>query len=99
MDHIDDRIGCGGEFNGVILAKGVAAEIAVSVLVIVVMVGSSSESFGGGLGEDGALGTLILLEAAALVFLSAAAGARIAASDLGFVHRGEDFTKLEPWSA
>jgi hypothetical protein len=88
VDHIDDRIGSGGEFIGVIFAKRVAAEIAMSVVVVMVMVGGGGESFGGGLGEDGALGTLILLEAAALVFLSAAAVARIVASDLRFVHRG-----------
>ena len=91
MDHVDDRIGCAGEFIQVILAKGVAAEIAVSV--VVVMVGSGHELLGGGLGEDSALGTLILLEAAALVLLSAAAVARIVASDLDLGHLGSDFTK------
>ena len=85
VNHIDDRIGCGGEFIGVIVAKRVAAEIAVSMIVVVMMVAGGGESLGGGLGEDGALGTLILLEAAALVFLSAAAVARIVASDLGLV--------------
>ena len=80
-DHIDDRIGCGGEFIGVIIAKRVAAEIAVSVVVIVMMV-RGGESLAR---EDSALGTLILLEAAALVFLSATAVARIVASDLGLV--------------
>jgi hypothetical protein len=58
VDHIDDRVGCGGEFIGVIVAKRVAAEIAVSVVVIVVMVGSGGESFGGGLGEDSAQGLM-----------------------------------------
>lgn len=89
VDHIDDRVGCGGEFIGVI----VATEIAVSV--IVVMVGGGGVSLGGGLEEDSALGTLILLEAAALVFLSAATVARIVASDLGFGHRG---SILPSWS-
>jgi hypothetical protein len=93
VDHVDDRIGCGGEFIGVIVAKRVAAEIAVSV--VVVMVGGGGESLGGGLGEDGALGTLILLEAAALVFLSAAAMARIVASYLDLGHRG---SILPSWS-
>lgn len=86
VNHIDDRIGCSGEFIGVIVAECVTAEIAVSVVVM--MVGGGSESLGGGLGEDGALGPLILLEAAALVFLPAAAVARIVASDLDLVHRG-----------
>jgi hypothetical protein len=94
VDHIDDRIGCGGEFIGIIVAKRVAAEIAVSV--VVVMMGTGGESLGGGLSEDSALGTLILLEAAAFVFLSAAAVARIVASDLRFVHRG---WILPSWSA
>lgn len=89
VDHIDDRVGRGGEFIGVIVAKSVAAEIAVSV--VVVMVGSGGESIGGGLGEDSALGTLILIEAAALVFLSAAAVARIVASDLDLGHGGLGF--------
>jgi hypothetical protein len=94
VDHIDDRVGCGGEFIGVIVAKRVAAEIAVSV-VVVMMMGTGGESLGGGLGEDGALCPLILLEAAALVFLSAAAVARIVASDLRFGHRGRI---LPSWS-
>jgi len=89
VDHIDDCVGRGGEFIGVIVAKSVAAEIAVSV--VVVMVGSGGESIGGGLGEDSALGTLILIEAAALVFLSAAAMARIVASDLDLGHGGLGF--------
>jgi hypothetical protein len=93
VDHIDDRVGCGGEFIGVIVAKRVTTEIAVSV--VVVMVGGGGESLGGGLGEDSALGTLILLEAAALIFLSATAVARIVASDLGLVHRGRI---LPSWS-
>ena len=88
VNHIDDRIGCGGEFIGVIVAKCVAAEIAVSMIVVVMMVAVGGESLGGGLGEDVALGTLILLEAAALVFLPAAAVARIVASDLDLVHLG-----------
>ena len=88
VNHIDDRIGCGGEFIGVIVAKCVAAEIAVRMIVVVMMVAGGRESLGGGLGEDGALGTLILLEAAALVFLPAAAVARIVASDLDLVHLG-----------
>jgi len=78
VDHVDDRVGCGGEFIGVIVAKRVAAEIAVSVVVM--MVGGGGESIGGGLGEDGTLGLLIILEAAALVFVSATAVARIVAS-------------------
>ena len=61
VDHIDDRIGCGGEFIGIIVAKRVTAEIAVSMVVVVVMVGGGGESLGGGLKEDGAFGTLILL--------------------------------------
>jgi len=88
VDHIDDRVGCGGEFIGVIVAKCVTAEIAVRAVVVMVMMGTGGESFGGGLSEDSALGTLILLEAAALVFLSATTVARIVASDLGLVHRG-----------
>ncbi len=84
VDHIDDGVGCVGQFIGVI----VTAEIAMSMIVVVVMVGGSGESVGGGLEEDGTLGTLILLEAAALVFLPAAAVARIVASDLDLVHLG-----------
>jgi hypothetical protein len=95
VDHIDDRVGCGGEFIGIIVAKRVTAKIAMSMIVVVMMVGGGGESLGGGLEEDSALGTLILLEAAALVFLPAAAVARIVASDLDLVHLGEDFTKLE----
>jgi NADH:ubiquinone oxidoreductase subunit 6 (subunit J) len=95
VDHIDDRIGCGGEFIGVIVAKGVTAEIAVSMVVVVMMVGGGGESLGGGLKEDIALGTLILLEAAALVFLSATTVARIVASDLEFGHCG---SILPSWS-
>jgi hypothetical protein len=91
VDHIDDGIGCRGEFIGVIGT----AKIAMSMVVVVMMVGGGGESFGGGLSEDSALGTLILLEAAALVFLSAAAVARVVASNLDLVHLGEDFTKLE----
>ena len=87
VDHIDDRIGCDGQFIGVIVTKSVAAEIAVSLVVGVV--GSGGKSIGGGLGEDSALGKLILLEATALIFLSAAAVARIVASDLGVGHRGK----------
>ena len=85
-NHIDDRIGCSGEFIGVIVAECVTAEIAVSVVVM--MVAGGGESLGCGLDEDGALGKLILLEAAALVFLAAAAVARIVASDLDLVHLG-----------
>jgi hypothetical protein len=48
--------------------------------------------FGGG--SSGALGGLVLFLAAALVFLPAAAVARIVASDLDLGHRGCDFTKL-----
>jgi hypothetical protein len=70
VNHIDDRVGRGGEFIGVIVAESVAAEITVSV--IVVMMGRGGESIGGGLGEGSALGTLILLEAAALVLDAAA---------------------------
>src|SRR5258708_6314787 len=88
VDHIDDRDGCGGEFIGDIVAKRVAAEIAVSMVVIVMMVGSGGELIGSGLGEDSAFGKLILLEAAALVFLSAATVARIVASDLDLGSHG-----------
>ena len=91
VDHIDDGVGCVGQFIGVI----VTAEIAMSMIVVVMMVGRGGESFGGGLEEDGALGTLIFLEAAALVFLPAAAVARIVASDLQFGHRG---SILPSWS-
>ena len=94
VDHIDDRVGCGGEFIGVIVAKRVTAEVAVRV-VVVMMMGAGGESLGGGLGEDSALGPLILLEAAALVLLSATAVARIVASDLGFGHGGQI---LPSWS-
>jgi hypothetical protein len=87
VDHIDDRVRRGGQFIGVIVPKGVAAEVAVPAIVVMVMVGSGGESFRGSLSEDSALGALILLEAAALVFLSAAAVARLIASDLGLVHR------------
>ncbi len=95
VDHIDDGVGCGGEFIGVIVTKGVAAKIAMSMIVVVMMVGGGGESLGGGLEEDSALGTLILLEAAALVFLSAATVARIVASNLGFGHRD---SILPSWS-
>jgi hypothetical protein len=88
VDHIDDGVGCGGEFIGVIVTKGVTAKIAMSMTVVVMMVGRGGESLCGGLEEDSALGTLILLEAAALVFLPAAAVARIVASDLDLVHLG-----------
>ena len=98
VDHIDDGVGCAGEFIGVIVTKRVAAEIAMSMIVVVMMVvGGGGESFGGGLEEDSALGTLILLEAAALVFLSATAVARIVASDLDLESHGSwDFIKTEP---
>lgn len=95
VDHIDDGVGCDGEFIGVIVTKSVTAKIAMSMIVVVMMVGSGGESFGGGLEEDSALGTLILLEAAALVFLPAAAVARIIASDLQFGHCG---SILPSWS-
>ncbi len=85
VDHVDDSVGRRGQFIGIFVAD-VAAEIAVTV--VVVMVGGRGESLGGGLGEDSALGTLILLEAASLVFLSAPAVARIVASNLRLVHRG-----------
>jgi len=88
VHHIDDGVGCGGEFIGVI----VTAKIAMRMIVVVMMVGGGGKSRGGGLKEDSTLGTLILLEAAALVFLAAAAVARVVASDLYFVHLGEDFT-------
>ncbi len=84
VDHVDDRVGRRGQIIGIVFAKSVAAEVA--VIVVVVMVGGRGESLGGGLGKDSALGTLILLEAASLVFLSATAVARIVASDLGFGH-------------
>jgi len=93
VDHIDDGVGCVGQFIGVIVT--VTAEIAMGMIVVVMMVGRGGESFGGGLEEDGALGTLIFLEAAALVFLPAAAVARIVASDLQFGHRG---SILPSWS-
>jgi hypothetical protein len=92
VDHIDNGVGCVGEFIGVIRTKRIAAEIAMSMIVVMMMVGSGGESLGGGLEQNRALGTLILLEAAAFVFLSAAAVARIVASDLDLVHLGEDFT-------
>jgi hypothetical protein len=95
VDHIDDRVGCGGEFIGVIVTKGVTAKIAMSMIVVVMMVGGGGESRCSGLEEDSALGTLILLEAAALVFLSATAVARIVASDLRFGHLG---SILPSWS-
>jgi hypothetical protein len=95
VDHIDDGVGCGGEFIGVIVTKGVTAKIAMSMIVVVMMVGSGGESLGGGLEESSALGTLILLKAAALVFSSAATVARIVASDLRFGHRG---SILPSWS-
>jgi hypothetical protein len=91
VNHIDDGIGCVGEFIGVI----VTAKIAMRMIVVVMMVGGGGESRGGGMKEDRALGTLILLEAAALVFLSAAAVARIVAPDLRFGHRG---SILPSWS-
>jgi hypothetical protein len=65
------------------------------MVVVVMMVGGGGESLGGGLKEDIALGTLILLEAAALVFLSATTVARIVASDLEFGHCG---SILPSWS-
>ncbi len=95
VDHIDDGVGCGGEFIGVIVTKGVTAKIAMSMIVVVMMVSGGGESLGGGLEENSALGTLILLKAAALVFLSAATVARIVASDLRFGHRG---SILPSWS-
>lgn len=61
MDHIDDRVGSRGEFIGVIVAKRVTAEVAVSVVVVMMMMRTGGESLGGGLSEDSALGTLILL--------------------------------------
>lgn len=87
VDHIDDRVRCGGEFIGVIIAKRVTAEVAVRAIVVMVM-GAGGESLGSGLGENSAFGALILLEATALVLLSAAAVARVVASDLGFGHGG-----------
>jgi hypothetical protein len=93
VNHIDDGIGCVGEFIGVIVTAKIAMRMI--VVVVVMMVGGGGESRGGGLKEDSALGTLILLEAAALVFLSAAAVAWIVASNLDLVHLGDDFTKLE----
>jgi hypothetical protein len=95
VDHIDDGVGCGSEFIGIIVTKRITAKIAMSMTEVVMMVGGGGESLGGGLEEDRALGALILLEAAALVFLPAAAVARIVASYLDLVHLGEDFTKLE----
>jgi hypothetical protein len=89
VDHIDDRVRCGGEFIGVIIAECVTAEVAVRAVVVMVMMGIGGESLGGGLSEDRALGMLILLEATTLVLLSAAAVARIVASDLGFGHGGQ----------
>jgi hypothetical protein len=95
VDHIDDGVRCGGEFIGIIVTKRVATEIAVSMIVVVIMVSGGGESRGCGLEEDCALGALILLEAAAFVFLPAAAVARIVASDLRFGHRVEI---LPSWS-
>jgi hypothetical protein len=99
VDHIDDRIRCGGEFIGVIIARRVTAEIAVRVVMVMMMMmmmmGAGGESLGGGLGEHSALGALILLEATALVLLSATAVARIVASDLGFGHGSQI---LPSWS-
>jgi hypothetical protein len=96
VDHIDDGVGCGGEFIGVVVTKCVTAKIAMGMIVVMMVVlGSGGASLGGGLEEDSALGALILLEAAALIFLPAATVARIVASDLDLVHLGLDFTKLE----
>jgi hypothetical protein len=49
VDHIDDHVGSGGEFIGVIVARRVAAEVAVSVVVVMVMMGTGGKSLGGGL--------------------------------------------------
>jgi len=73
LDHIDDGIGCHGQFEG--------------EFVFVIAIGEGSGAwalrFAGGVGR--ALGSLILAEAAFLVFLSAAAGAGIIASGFGHV--------------
>jgi hypothetical protein len=59
------------------------------MILVVVMMGAGGESLGGGLGEYSAFGALILLEATALVLLTATAVARVIASDLGFGHGGQ----------
>jgi hypothetical protein len=46
VDHIDDGVGRGGEFIGVIVTKGVTAKIAMSMIVVVMMVVGRGEPFG-----------------------------------------------------
>jgi len=47
VNAIDDGVGCGGEFIGVILTKGVTAKIAMSMIVVVMMVGGGCGPLGG----------------------------------------------------
>jgi hypothetical protein len=63
VDHVDDGVGCAGEFVGlIVVTKGVAAEIALSVGVVVV--GRDSELISSGRRESGTVGAMILLQAA-----------------------------------
>jgi hypothetical protein len=86
VNHIDDRVGGGRELIGLIVdASDFTAEVALSIAMVVV--GRCGDSSGSGLCQGGTFGPLILLKAAAFIFLSAAAVARIVASDLCLGHR------------
>lgn len=79
-DHVDHRIGCGGEFLEFV-TDVIPEQVHSRVACRFWQFGSNSRR------ACGTLGRLVFFLAAALVFLSAATVARIVASDLNLGHR------------